>query len=193
MGVEFYLPLYLQGAKQASPLRSGVLILPFSLMAAVSGIIAGAVLNKTGRYAELIRSGAVFLTLGSGLLILLNAGSSVATITGLQVIAGSATGVLFQPVLLAIQANVPGFKCRQLASRTVCSVAPPANPSQTQKMLPRMDPVTSSSVTQNAEISVSFFFESNSFIMEKYYELFSTMCSLAKLYSRKHSSIPYQG
>ena len=105
MGPIFFLPLYLQSVKEATPLRSGILTLSFTISGDVSGVLTGIILSKTGHYKVLIWVGTALLTLGSGILIVLHADSSVATITGLQLLAGTAFGVLFQPVLLSIQAH----------------------------------------------------------------------------------------
>lgn len=101
------MPLYLQAVKEASPLRSGVLLLPLVVMASVAGITTGFVTHKTGRYLELIWAGIVVLTLGTGLYIILDAGSSVGVIVAVQIIGGIGAGFLFQPPMVALQANTP--------------------------------------------------------------------------------------
>lgn len=62
-------------------------------------------MHKTGRYLELIWAGVVMLTLGTGLYIILDAGSSIGAIAGVQVIGGIGAGLLFQPPMVALQAN----------------------------------------------------------------------------------------
>ena len=59
---EYYFPLYLQSAKGASPLRSGVLLAPLLTMTAAVGVLTGIYIHRYGRYKELIWIGTVMLT-----------------------------------------------------------------------------------------------------------------------------------
>ncbi|KAF7157309.1 hypothetical protein CNMCM5623_001432 [Aspergillus felis] len=103
---EYYVPLYLQSVKEASPMRSGILVLPLVLSEAFAGIITGAVIHRTGRYRELIWLGMTLLTIGNGLYIHLNAYSSLGQIIGYQVLSGIGAGFMFEPPIIAIQAMV---------------------------------------------------------------------------------------
>ncbi|OJJ50869.1 hypothetical protein ASPZODRAFT_21381 [Penicilliopsis zonata CBS 506.65] len=103
---EYYIPLYLQSVKGASPMRSGLLLLPLDLSEAAFGIVAGIVIHRTGRYLELIWIGVVGLTVGTGLYITLDASSSLGQVVGFQLIAGMGAGLLFQSPIIALQAMV---------------------------------------------------------------------------------------
>ncbi|KAF3388668.1 hypothetical protein F1880_003563 [Penicillium rolfsii] len=103
---EYYMPLYLQSVKEASPMRSGVLILPLPLAEAFSGIATGAIIHKTGRYLELIWGGLILMVIGNGLYIHLGVDSSLGEIIGYQLISGIGAGFLFQTPIIAIQAMV---------------------------------------------------------------------------------------
>ncbi|KAJ5928661.1 Efflux pump dotC [Penicillium verhagenii] len=103
---EYYIPLYLQSVKGASPMRSGVLILPLVLAEALSGIVTGLVIHRTGRYRELIWMGLVLMTIGNGLFIRLGPSSSLGEIVGYQLISGYGAGLLFQTPIIALQAMV---------------------------------------------------------------------------------------
>ncbi|KAL8820586.1 MAG: hypothetical protein Q9223_001235 [Gallowayella weberi] len=106
IAAEYYLPLYFQAVGQASPIRSGVLTLPFLLSQTVTGMASGFIIHRTGRYLELIRVGTLLMTIGFGLLIHLEAASSLGEIVTFQLVAGLGSGLLFSPPLIAIQANV---------------------------------------------------------------------------------------
>ncbi|KAK8007240.1 hypothetical protein PG989_001230 [Apiospora arundinis] len=108
--VEFYLPLYFQSVRGASPLESGYLIIPITLTQAVVAMCAGFVVHKTGRYLELIWIGVGLLTLGNGLYIQLDVDSSLGSTIAFQLVAAIGTGLLFQPPLIALQALVPPQK-----------------------------------------------------------------------------------
>ena len=59
--------MYFQSARTASPIKSGVYILPLTIIEALTGIAAGIYIHRTGRYIELIFTGMALLTLGTGL------------------------------------------------------------------------------------------------------------------------------
>lgn len=107
MGPEYYLPLYFQSAKLAKPLQSGLLGLPFVFLEGMGGIISGLLIHYTGRYNALLWIGAVLMTLGFGLLIDLKSSTGLAKIMIYQIIGALGSGLLIQPPLVAIQANVP--------------------------------------------------------------------------------------
>lgn len=64
----YFLPLYLQGVKLASPLLSGVYYLPFALAIIPFAGVGGWLLSKWGRYIPIHYCGFALLTLGFGLL-----------------------------------------------------------------------------------------------------------------------------
>jgi hypothetical protein len=103
----YYLPLYLQSVREASPVRSGVLILPIVLVQACRGVAAGFLMHRSVIYRELIWLGMALMTLGFGLFILLDAFSPFFEIMLFEVIAGLGLGLVFQPPLVAFQASVP--------------------------------------------------------------------------------------
>ncbi|KAL8933684.1 MAG: hypothetical protein Q9211_005645, partial [Gyalolechia sp. 1 TL-2023] len=102
---EYYMPLYFQAVGEASPIRSGVLTLPYILPQTVMGVFVGVVIHKSGRYLEVMWIGMVLMTVGFGLFIHLDAVSPLAQIVGFQVVAGLGSGLLFEPPLIALQAH----------------------------------------------------------------------------------------
>lgn len=111
----YYLPLYFQACLNSSPLHSGVLLLPTCLALSVGSIGVGILIRKTGRYLEAMYFGFFMMTLGNGLLINLDAESSLAKIIIYQIILGLGIGPLFQSPLIALQAHV---KPRDMAPAT---------------------------------------------------------------------------
>lgn len=106
IGTEYYLPLYFQSVKQASPLRSGILILPMTVTEAAVDIMVGILIHRTGRYREITWAGVTLMTLGTGLYINFRTDTSVARIVGFEIIGGIGTALLFQAPLIAIQNTV---------------------------------------------------------------------------------------
>lgn len=106
IAAEYYLPLYFQSVKQASPLRSGILILPMMVTEAAVDIMVGVLIHQTGRYREIIWAGVTLMTLGTGLYISFRTDTSVARIIGFEIIGGIGTALLFQAPTIAIQNTV---------------------------------------------------------------------------------------
>ena len=103
IGGEYYLPLYLQSTHEASPLRSGVLIMPVTICEAVAGMFGGFIMHEFHAYRELILAGTILMTLGTGLYISFGATTSIAKIVIFEIIGGLGCGLLFQPPVIAIQ------------------------------------------------------------------------------------------
>ena len=103
---DYYLPLYFQSVKEASPLRSGTLILPMTITEACLAILVGVTIHRTGHYLPLIWAGVILITLGNGLFIHLGATSPTGEIFAFEVVAALGAGLLFEPPLIALQALV---------------------------------------------------------------------------------------
>ncbi|KAF9640397.1 putative MFS transporter [Lasiodiplodia theobromae] len=106
MAGEYFLPLYLQSAKQLTPIRSGILVLPLVLSTALTGLAVAIFTHQTGEYLHPLRLGFFLLSLGTGLYMLLKADASNALIVGVEIIAGAGSGLCFQPPIIAVQAFV---------------------------------------------------------------------------------------
>lgn len=106
IAAEYYLPLYFQSVKQASPIRSGVLILPITCSEAIMGILTAIFMHQTGRYREVFWAGLALMTLGTGLYITFETTTPIAKIVGFEIIAGVGAGLLFEAPMIAIQNTV---------------------------------------------------------------------------------------
>ena len=102
----YFLPYYFQVSLGASPIESAVWFLPLALVLALFSMTTGAIIQKTGRYLELIIGGMAFATLGFGLFIDLPPSKSWARIILFQIIAAAGLGPNFQAPLIAMQTNV---------------------------------------------------------------------------------------
>ncbi|PGH36278.1 hypothetical protein GX50_00963 [[Emmonsia] crescens] len=105
-GTEFYLPLYFQSVQEASPLRSGVLLLPYVLAAAAADFVGGLIIHRTGKYLIFLQMGCVLMTLGTGLYINFWTHTPLGQIIGFQIIAAVGMALLFQTPMLAVQNSV---------------------------------------------------------------------------------------
>jgi Na+/melibiose symporter-like transporter len=105
----YYLPLYYQAVLGASPLLSGVYLLPFALTLAFVSAATGVFIKKTGKYLPPIWFGLVFMTIGYGLFIDLDVDANWAKIIVYQLVSGAGVGPLFQAPLIGLQSTVqPG-------------------------------------------------------------------------------------
>lgn len=104
IGLDYYTPLYTQAVKGATPLQSGLLVLPSVLPSAVVGVLSGFLMLKTGRYREVIWFGIFLFTIGTGLYILFDVETTIGMIVGIEILAGIGRGFLFEPPMVALQA-----------------------------------------------------------------------------------------
>jgi hypothetical protein len=102
--ISYYLPLYFQSCKEASPVMSGVYILPTAIAAMPFSILSGITLSKVGRYRPLQFLGTVCLIVGFGLYSMLDATSSTGFWLGIQFVGAAGIGLLVPTILPAIQA-----------------------------------------------------------------------------------------
>ncbi|KAF7883351.1 uncharacterized protein EAF02_005271 [Botrytis sinoallii] len=65
----FFLPLYFQSVLGATPILSGVWLLPLAVSFKASGIIMGILIQRTGQYLWVIRGTMALLTLALGIMI----------------------------------------------------------------------------------------------------------------------------
>lgn len=103
----YFLPLYFQAVLGATPILSGVYLLPSAVSLSFMSMFTGIFIKKTGQYLPPIWFGMFMMTLGFGLFIDLDANSSWAKIIIFQIIAGIGVGPNFQAPLIALQSLVP--------------------------------------------------------------------------------------
>ncbi|KZO93352.1 MFS general substrate transporter [Calocera viscosa TUFC12733] len=102
----YYIPLYFQ-VMGATAILSGVKMMTFSLGSALTAIVSGLTVAKLGDYRIVMWFGLTVMTLGFGLMIMLDNYSSVARQEIFLLVAAIGTGCLFQPPLIGLQAAMP--------------------------------------------------------------------------------------
>ncbi|KAH8905813.1 hypothetical protein BR93DRAFT_860981, partial [Coniochaeta sp. PMI_546] len=115
ISASYYLPLYFQAVLGASPLLSGVYVLPFTISLAVTSSATGIFIRKTGKYLPCIIFGMAVMTLGFGLFLDLGPTANWAKIVLFQLVAGIGVGPNFQSPLISLQTTVAP---RDIASAT---------------------------------------------------------------------------
>ncbi|KAI2775670.1 MFS general substrate transporter [Daldinia loculata] len=98
----YYLPLYFQAVLGASPIMSGVYLLPVAVTLCVVSSLTGVYISKSGRYRPPIYLGFVLMILGTGLYINLQDYPSWPRIIIYQIIAGVGIGPIFQAPIVAV-------------------------------------------------------------------------------------------
>ncbi|TKA76226.1 hypothetical protein B0A49_03306 [Cryomyces minteri] len=111
----YYLPLYFQAVLGATPLLSGVYLLPFALSLSFASAGTGIFIRKTGKYLPPIWFGMAWMTLGFGLFVDFSATISWPRIILYQIVAGIGVGPNFQAPLIALQTMV---RPRDIATAT---------------------------------------------------------------------------
>lgn len=102
----FYLPMYYQ-VLGASATSSGVRMLPFSLCSSVTTAVGGIIVVRTGSYRPMMWFGWILMTLGWGLMIMLDNTTTIVAQEVYPLIGSLGVGFLFQTPLIAIQAAMP--------------------------------------------------------------------------------------
>lgn len=105
--INYFLPVYFQGVKGATPLMSGVYFLAFALAIMPFGGMAGAFMSKTGLYIPLHWLGFALSAISVGLFSTLDESSSRAAWVGYQVLASGGTGIIFTVTLPSTLAALP--------------------------------------------------------------------------------------
>ncbi|KAG2158308.1 MFS general substrate transporter, partial [Suillus bovinus] len=101
-----YLPMYYQ-VLGASATTSGVEMLPYSLTGALMSAVSGMIVTRTGSYRPVMWAGWTVMTLGWGLMIMLDYTSTTAEKEVYPLIAALGIGCLFQTPLIGLQAAMP--------------------------------------------------------------------------------------
>lgn len=103
----FYLPLYFQTIKNASPISSGVDYLPLILLNTVGILFSGVLTTRTGHYMPWIWLSSILMPIGAGLLTLLRVDSNTGQWVGYQVLFAIGSGFGLQQPFVTVQAVLP--------------------------------------------------------------------------------------
>ncbi|KAI1170866.1 MFS general substrate transporter [Nemania sp. FL0916] len=103
----YFLPLYFQSVQLVSPTRSGVLLLPFSVIYAIAALVGGGLTTKLGRYRLIHFVGFAIMTIGIGVFTIFDRNTTLAILVVVEVIFAFGIGVVTPNLLTAIQASLP--------------------------------------------------------------------------------------
>ena len=103
----YYLPLYFQSARLTTPLQSGLRIIPITIVQALTAILSGLALKVLSSPRALLHTGMALTALGLSLLTTLTPTTPLWRTMLLEIPTGIGVGLVFQPPLVALQANCP--------------------------------------------------------------------------------------
>ncbi|KJR89519.1 MFS transporter [Sporothrix schenckii 1099-18] len=99
----FFIAIYFQTARDASPVLSGVNILPNILSQLFFAVASSTAISKMGYYLPWAFAGTILNSIGTGLLSTLSPTTPTGHWIGFQILAGAGRGMVFQAPILAIQ------------------------------------------------------------------------------------------
>ncbi|TGO20043.1 hypothetical protein BTUL_0001g00500 [Botrytis tulipae] len=102
----FFLPLYFQSVLGATPILSGVWLLPLAFSFTASGIIMGILIQRTGQYLWIIRGTMALLTLALGIMITFGPTRSWGKLVVFQILLAWGIGANMQTLVICVQALV---------------------------------------------------------------------------------------
>jgi MFS transporter, DHA2 family, glioxin efflux transporter len=103
----YYLPIYFQTTRNASPQQSGIDNIPLVLSAGLASLVAGGAITATGHFIPVMVIGSCLTAIGAGLIHSLKVGSSSSHWIGYQIILGVGIGSIFQIPATVAQSSVP--------------------------------------------------------------------------------------
>ena len=117
----YYLPIYFQSIRGATPLKSGVNNLPLVLAAAVFALAGGAVVTVTGRAQQVVFIGSMLATVAIGLIYTFDINTSTAKWIGYQVFTGASMAFAIMHGLTIAQANVGPKDIPAVTANLLCT------------------------------------------------------------------------
>lgn len=97
------LPFWFQEIRGATPIQSGIALLPMLAGVIVSLLVSSAIVSGTGYYAPMMIAGSVWMSVGSGMLSRLTLNTPAALVIVFPALFGVGVGLSLQQPLIAAQ------------------------------------------------------------------------------------------
>ncbi|KAK9236192.1 major facilitator superfamily domain-containing protein [Lipomyces kononenkoae] len=104
---QYWLPIWFQGVKGASPISSGIMILPTIISQLIASVSCGILVQKTGYYLPEVVGGNALVAVGAALMSTMKPDTSEGQWIGYQILTGAGRGFVLQLLVTAIQTNLP--------------------------------------------------------------------------------------
>ena len=105
--VTYFMPVYFQAVRGATPTRSGVEIFPIATTIAPAAAVSGVLVTITGRYRLYHFLGFALMAAGCGSLSTLDASSNMGAWIGFQLMFGLGNGMVFNTMIPPLLASLP--------------------------------------------------------------------------------------
>lgn len=105
-GVSTYVPLFVQGVKGGTGTDAGIVLTPLLFSWPIASVISGKLVLRFG-YRTIAVIGALLTTLGAGMLLFFNQGTSLPFIVGSMMLLGAGLGLDSTVFILSVQNAVP--------------------------------------------------------------------------------------
>ncbi|KAJ3553085.1 hypothetical protein NP233_g12729 [Leucocoprinus birnbaumii] len=105
--IMYYLPQYFQVALGYTPIRAGVLLIPFLVFNTFMNQVAGQIMSRTGRFRMLVLTGFGIWSISCGLLSTITPHTPYALLVVYMLLSGVGSGQTLQTTTVAAQATVP--------------------------------------------------------------------------------------
>ncbi|OKL61991.1 hypothetical protein UA08_02545 [Talaromyces atroroseus] len=102
----YYLPIYFQTVRNASPMMSGVWMLPNVLSQLVATVASGTLVGRMGYYLPWMVAGGSLSSISLGLISTWNPTTSIGKRIGYQILLGFSRGLSMQMPLIAVQNSI---------------------------------------------------------------------------------------
>lgn len=105
-GFQFYLPPFFQAVQGSTPTKSGLEVLPTTIVIVVLAALGGPLLSRWGRYKPIHIIGFGCMTLGLGLCVILTKKTPVGAWLVFQLIIATGSGIVISSMLPAVQVQL---------------------------------------------------------------------------------------
>ncbi|KAJ5855942.1 MFS multidrug transporter [Penicillium soppii] len=103
----YYLPIYFQAIKEASPTMSGAYMLPILVSQLICAVLSGAAVGKLGYYLPWSLGSAILMSIGNGFLCTISLSTPVREWVGYEILVGAGRGLGLQMPVIAVQNTLP--------------------------------------------------------------------------------------
>jgi hypothetical protein len=103
----YYLPMWFQGVRGDSAIRSGVNVIPYVVTNALFSLLAGIFVSRNGYFTAPAIIGMMIGTVGSSLISIIGPNTSSSTWIGYEILASAGIGMAIQQGFTAVQIVLP--------------------------------------------------------------------------------------
>ncbi|KAJ2982136.1 hypothetical protein NQ176_g1594 [Zarea fungicola] len=106
----YYMPLWFQSVRHASPLSSGLMLLPTMISQIIASMVSGYMIKHIAYTIPWALLGNVFIAVGAGLMITWRADTNEGTWIGYQIFVGAGRGLALQMPVISAQNYLTGMQ-----------------------------------------------------------------------------------